>query len=249
MDHLISLAIAAILLVLAILTDRLAKDPQEAISVFNKRKLAWIILVYALAYGVALFWNWEAAKGLPSFFKREWNWLDWLIPLGLVLFVLILQLVVEKVKPRSFGFCWPKNWRVLILPFVLFFSISLLNLNWRGSMKLHVIGIGTLSGMMEDVVFIAFIQNELERIFSIRRMWIVAGILFGLWHVPTDFWGYQFLHNRDYLFSFRQLALQIGGGIFGAAVYKKCRSVYPFFLLHWIGNNFHIYLFKSLLSL
>jgi len=45
---------------------------------------------------------------------------------------------------------------------------------------------GTLAVLMEELIFRGFIQNELERIYWLRNMWIFAGILFGLWHIPTD---------------------------------------------------------------
>ena len=137
----------------------------------------------------------------------------------------------------------------LILPFIFFFGSSLLNINWAREIKISVFIGGTLLVITEEILFRRFIQNELERTFGIRYMWIIAGILFGLWHVPADFWGYQFLHKNSYLYSFGQLAMQIGGGLWACAVYKKTRSVYPLILFHWIGNNYHIHLFYTIKNL
>lgn len=248
METIIQFSIAGIALILAIITDRFFKDPIVEKPVFNRRKLFWVILVYILACVVVLYWSWLAQKGVPSN-KLAGSFLDILPQLGLIAIIFVIQLFAERIKPRSFGFCMPKNWWVLIPPFIFLFGSSLLNIGWAREMKINVLVGGTLLVITEEILFRGFLQNELERIFGIKRIWIIAGILFGLWHVPTDFWGYQFLHKNSYLYSFGQLAMQITGGLWACAVYKKTRSLYPFMIFHWIGNNYHIHLFYTIKSL
>ena len=124
-----------------------------------------------------------------------------------------------------------------------------MNLSWARELRIILLLGGTLLVITEEILFRGYIQNELERIFGIKYMWITAGILFGLWHIPTDFWGYQFLQQKSYLYSFGQLAMQISGGLWACSIYKKTRSIYPLMLFHWIGNNFHLHLFHTIRNL
>jgi membrane protease YdiL (CAAX protease family) len=248
MQSTIQFTIAGVVLLLALITDKFFKNPVVEKPVFSKRRLLWIFIVYLLALFVALYWSWLARKGLQSS-QLTGSCQDFLPQAGLIAVIFIILFGIEKVKPNSFGFCLPKSWWVLIPPFVFFFGASLLNLSWARGMEAKLLIGGTILVITEEILFQGFIQNELERIFGIKYIWIIVGLLFGLWHLPTDFWGYQFLHQKNYLYSFGQLAMQTGGGLWACAIYKKTRSIYPLLLFHWIGNNFHIHLFYTIKSL
>jgi membrane protease YdiL (CAAX protease family) len=248
MGSTIQFIIAGIALVLALITDRFFKDPVVEKPLFSKRKLLWVILIYIVAVIVVLYWSLLALKGIPSD-RLAGSLADITPQLLIIVLILFIQLFIEKVKPDSFGFCMPKSWWVLLPPFIFFFGASMLNISTAGAIGINVLIGGTLLVLTEEVIFRGFIQNELERIFGINYMWIIAGILFGLWHIPTDFWGYQYLHLHSDLFSFGQLAMQTCGGLWAAAIYKKTRSIYPLLLFHWIGNNYHIYLFHTIKNL
>jgi membrane protease YdiL (CAAX protease family) len=241
----IQFGIGGIVLVLAFITDRFFKDPAVEKPVFKKKKLVGILIVYLLAYLMVLYWSWLARQGLPSS-ELTGSCRDIIPQVVLMAIVFMFLLGIERVRPSCFGFCLPKSWWVLVPPFVFFSGASLLNLNWAREMEAKLLIGGTLLVVTEQVIFQGFIQNELERTFGIKWMWIIAGLLFGLWHLPTDFWGYQFLHQRNALYSFGQLAMQMGGGLWAAAIYKKTRSLYPLMLFHWIGNNYHLHLFFSI---
>jgi membrane protease YdiL (CAAX protease family) len=248
MGSIIQFSIAGIALILAIITDRLFKDPHVEKPVFSRRKLLWVFLVYILAFGVVLYWGLLALRGVPSN-KLAGSLQDIIPQLIIIAAIFLIQLFIEKAKPSSFGFCMPKRWWVLLPPFIFFFGASMLNISTAGAIGINVLIGGTLLVITEEVLFRGFIQNELERIFGIKYMWIIAGLLFGLWHIPTDFWGYQYLQQHSYLFSFGQLAMQTCGGLWACAVYKKTRSLYPLILFHWIGNNYHIHLFHTIKNL
>jgi len=128
MGFIMQFSIAAVCLILAIVTNRFFKDHVVERPAFSQRKLFWIILVYILAFSVVLYWSFLALKGVPSN-KLAGSWQDYLPQLGLISVILIIQLGVEKVKPSSFGFSMPKNWWVLIPPFIFFFGASLMNIS------------------------------------------------------------------------------------------------------------------------
>jgi len=249
MQSIIQFSIAGICLILAFATNKFAKDPVMEKPVFNKRKLLWICLVYILIFIDVVYTNRLAVKGIKYYdFLQTWQGIvDALWPIVLVLFILI---VIEKEKLNSFGFCLPKNWGVLIIPFIFIIGSSLLNIRSAGKMKISVL-IMLIIGVCiyEELIFRGFIQNELERLFGIKHMWIIAGLLFGLWHIPSDLWGYQYLHQKSYLYSFGQLAMQTCGGLWICAIYKKTRSLYPLFLLHFIGDNYHLHLYHTIVNL
>lgn len=248
MNSIIQFGIAGIALVLALITDKFFKNPYIEKPVFDKRKLLFVILVYIIAFGMVLYWSLLAMNGISSS-QLTGSLADILPQVILIAFIFTIQLFAEKVKPKSFGFCLPKKWWVLLPPFIFFFGSSLFNISWAREMKINLLLAGTLLVITEEIIFRGFIQNELERIFGTKYIWIIVGILFGLWHVPTDFWGYQYLQQKSYLFSFGQLAMQIGGGIWAGAIYKKTRSLYPIIFFHWIGNNFHLHLFHTIKTL
>ena len=239
--------IAGICLILAFITDRFAKDPVVEKPVFNKRKLIWVILVFLLAFGACTYWSWLNVKGIKHHdILKTWHGIAPIAALIAIIF--IIQVFIEKSKPSTFGFCLPKNWGVLIPIFLFVLAGSLMNIPSRGIPFLVLI-VYMLQIFMEELFSKSLIQNELERIFGIKYMWIVAGILFGLYHVPLDFFGAQHLKNHDYLVAFEQFAIQTSGGLWACAVYKKTRSLYPAVLIHWIGNSFHYYLFYSMKGL
>ena len=236
---------AGIILLLAIITDRCFKDPAVKKSKFSPHKLFFVIFIYFLALIMVIYWSWLASQGVESS-ELAGSYKDILPQLGLIIIIFIILLVIEKGKMNSFGFCLPKNWRALIPPFIFLFSISLLNISWAHEVRVRVLVGGTILVITEEIVFRGFLQSELESLFGIKYTWILAGILFGLWHIPTDFWGFQFLHQKNYLYSFGQLSMQTCGGLWACAVFKKTRSIYPFIVLHWMGNNYHIHLFYTI---
>lgn len=248
MEYIDKFIMGGICLVLAIITDKFAKDPVVEKPVFNRRKLFWIIVVYILLLIEVIITNRLAARGI-RYYDFLITWKGVVSALWPIVLVLFIQLVIEKEKPHSFGFCMPKNWGVLILPYVFIVGSSLLNLGSFGEIKISVLLMVIIGVCIyEQLVFNGFIQNELERMFGIKYMWIIAGLLFGLWHVPSDFWGYQYLHEQNYLYSLGQLAMQTGGGLWGCVIYKKTRSLYPLFLMHFIGNNYHIHLYHTVVG-
>ncbi|MHA1232691.1 MAG: CPBP family intramembrane glutamic endopeptidase, partial [Promethearchaeota archaeon] len=44
--------------------------------------------------------------------------------------------------------------------------------------------------LAEELIYRAVITSKLERSLGIQKAWIIAGILFGLAHIPNDFFGY-----------------------------------------------------------
>ena len=50
---------------------------------------------------------------------------------------------------------------------------------------------------IEEFFFRVILQGKLERALGPTRVWIWSGLLFGLAHVPADFFGPQFYSNGE----------------------------------------------------
>lgn len=70
------------------------------------------------------------------------------------------------------------------------------------------------------------------------RAWFWSGLLFGLAHAPTDFFGPQFYAmGESYLnASFQLLSQIISGWIFGL-IYAKTRSIFPGMVAHFFTDG------------
>jgi membrane protease YdiL (CAAX protease family) len=91
---------------------------------------------------------------------------------------------------------------------------------------------------IEEFFFRVILQGKLERALGPTRAWIWSGLLFGLAHVPADFFGPQFYSNGEsYLnASFLLLSQIISGWIFGL-IYAKTRSIFPGFIAHFMTDS------------
>lgn len=90
---------------------------------------------------------------------------------------------------------------------------------------------------IEEFLFRVIVQGKLERALGPNRAWFYSGILFGLSHVPADFFGPQFhAHGADYLNSgFLLLSQIVSGWIFGI-IYSKTRSILPGMAAHFLTD-------------
>jgi len=90
---------------------------------------------------------------------------------------------------------------------------------------------------IEEFFFRVIIQGKLERALGQNKAWFYSGILFGLMHVPVDFFGPQFYaHGSDYVNSSVLLVTQIiFGWIFGI-IYSKTRSILPSMAAHFMAD-------------
>ena len=91
---------------------------------------------------------------------------------------------------------------------------------------------------IEEFFFRVILQGKLERVVGPTRAWFWSGILFGLAHAPTVFFGPQFLAlDESYInASFQLVTIIIAGWIFGL-VYAKTRSIFPGMIAHFFTDG------------
>jgi membrane protease YdiL (CAAX protease family) len=90
---------------------------------------------------------------------------------------------------------------------------------------------------IEEFFFRVIIQGKLERALGQNKAWFYSGILFGLMHVPVDFFGPQFYANgANYLNSSVLLISQIISGWMFGIIYSKTRSILPGMAAHFMAD-------------
>lgn len=88
---------------------------------------------------------------------------------------------------------------------------------------------------IEELEFRSFYQMKLERIYDQKRSLWIQSILFGLIHIPTDFFGALWWNGgQDVLFSILTLGFQSLMGFFFGVLYIKTRSVWPSVITHFL---------------
>ncbi|MBS3795064.1 MAG: CPBP family intramembrane metalloprotease [Candidatus Thorarchaeota archaeon] len=89
---------------------------------------------------------------------------------------------------------------------------------------------------LEELVHRGIIQSKLERALGQQKAWLLGGILFGLVHIPTDFFGPVAASYGDIMMSFLALAGQIAAGWFWGVLYIKTRNLIPCIASHYLIN-------------
>lgn len=94
------------------------------------------------------------------------------------------------------------------------------------------------------LVFIAFFGEEygwryylqpvLQKKFGLRKGVLLLGVVWGLWHVPLDFWYYS---DTGLPMAAAQQITCITVGIFFAYAYMKTDNIWVPVILHYLNNN------------
>jgi len=91
--------------------------------------------------------------------------------------------------------------------------------------------------LSEEWTYRATVQQKLERALGQNRAWLLGGLLYGLIHVPTDFFGTLWIASGgDPVVASLRLVSQIGFGWTWGILFIKCRSILPVILSHYLTN-------------
>lgn len=144
----------------------------------------------------------------------------------------------QKWTLRDLGFVIPRSWPMVVFALVLFGFSEVLPLFGGASNPLSwtFIAIAVYQpAFIEEFFFRVILQGKLERALGPNKAWFYSGILFGLMHVPVDFFGPQFYaHGESYLNSSMLLLTQISFGWIFGIIYSKTRSILPSMVAHFV---------------
>ena len=154
-----------------------------------------------------------------------------ILPIAYVVFV-------QKWTIRDLGFVLPRSWPMVAFALALFVLGEVLPLigETRSPLPWLFIAIAVYQpAFIEEFFFRVILQGKLERALGQNRAWFYSGILFGLMHVPGDFFGPQFYaHGSSYVNASLLLLTQISFGWIYGIIYSKTRSILPGMLAHFM---------------
>jgi membrane protease YdiL (CAAX protease family) len=196
-------------------------------------------LIVAIAVTVALILVPESELADPSFQTVLLTNLA-LLPFW-VLIPLVFVLRVNRWSLRDAGFRKPISPPVLIFAVLAWGLIGVLQFidpefsplpAWLVAMSLYQ------PAFTEEFLFRGVVQGKLERALGQNKAWFYSGILFGLMHASTNFFGQQwYRHGESTVNAIFLLVLQtIAGWVFGI-MYTKSRSLLPSFLAHYFADG------------
>jgi membrane protease YdiL (CAAX protease family) len=167
----------------------------------------------------------------------------------IMILTVILEFGIHRRSPRDLGLVGFAKTGVRVALFLILFTIV-----W-GALRFFLVSSTEPTGPLlflywlltpaffEEWEFRAVYQTKLERSIGPERAWIASGLMFGLFHIPTDFFGYFWhLGGQDPLFSVLALCLQTLFGFILGVVFTKTRSIWPVVAGHFLFDFFSMVL-------
>lgn len=215
--------------------------------------LVTILMVLISVLSVLLPDEFVVVSGIPI---SVWMLLVQVILIVGSLACLILCLAAGREKRTAYGLSW-KNTKAslacIALFTILYFLRSAFSLALSGQIGIFMDILKTPTTWISLVflsvqfflVFIAFFGEEygwryylqplLQEKFGLRGGVMVLGIVWGLWHLPVDFFYYS--QGAGVVMAAAQQITCITLGIFFAYAYMKTQNIWVPVILHFLNNN------------
>lgn len=183
-------------------------------------------------------------------------WLQYVQILGGIL-CLIFYFVSGKKKREAYGLRW-KNWKAslfcIVLFLVLYFSRAALAYALGGQLDFFfdimtspeawiIIGILPVNFLLGYIAFFGeeygwryYLQPLLQRKFGLRKGVLLLGAVWGLWHLPLDFFFYV-TPDKGIIMTLSQLITCVTLGIFFGYAYMKTENIWVPVIMHFLNNN------------
>ena len=208
----------------------------------SRREIAEVLGLWLLAFLVMIAFMAslpaDAFKGIPSNSLLLSNIAYMILPLVIVPFLYVVY--VQKWNRFDLGFRMPRAWPTVIFATLLFALAGLAPylFGWTESLTWTLIAFAVYQpAFTEEFFFRVILQGKLERALGQNKAWFYSGILFGLFHVPVDFFGPQWYSSGEsYLAAFIMLFSQITAGWIFGIIYSKTRSIFPGMLAHFMTD-------------
>jgi len=168
---------------------------------------------------------------------------------GVVSYLVVPALVEVGLHGRAIeelGVRWPINWwptMMLLVMGAILGAAPLLFASVRSeSLFFLLLGLYT-PAFEEEFLYRGVVQSKLERVVSQRDAWITSGVLFGLGHVPNDFFGpFWVTTGGDPAIAIVRLAEQTAFGLLLGLLYTKSRTLIAPVLGHYFKNDLAVIL-------
>ena len=202
----------------------------------------FLLSIASTAYGILVFRDVVAFN--PVVLRLGERGLTFVFVLGAVTAVLLpvtLELGVRGRSLRDLGVRLPVNWRpaLLLVGMGVVLGAAPLAFGRPAPRSIFALLLALYAPVFEEeFLYRGVIQSKLERVVPQERAWIVAGVLFGLSHVPNDFFGpFWLTSGGDPLVAVLRLAEQTAAGLLYGLLYTKSRTLAAPILAHYCSNE------------
>lgn len=170
---------------------------------------------------------------------------------------LICLLAAGKKKREAYGLRW-KNWKAsvgcILLFLVLYFLRAASGYAFMGELAAFIdimkspqawitLGIIPLNFVLAYIAFFGeeygwryYLQPFLQKRFGMRKGVLLLGVLWGLWHLPLDFF-YYVTPDSGVVMTVNQIIVCVALGIFMGYVYMKTENIWAVVIIHFLNNN------------
>ncbi|MEJ2251349.1 MAG: CPBP family intramembrane metalloprotease [Candidatus Lokiarchaeota archaeon] len=242
-ELLIYIQVISVALLTVLFHMKIGKYPQKLETIRSPKKellevmLIWLILFLTLTY-IMLSVFYFPYLPYPGF--KIVNGI--IIPLDLIL-SFVLPLIILRVwrkgsDKENFMFNLPRDKKSTFFFLLIFVIYTIITFFIVGGEKESLIAL--LWGIVTPAISEEFFSrpvfiSKLERAYGINTAWFVGGLLFGLLHIPNDFFGYfWFLYGENFFNSLGALLIQIIFGFMLGIMFIKTRSLIPCIIGHYV---------------
>lgn len=169
----------------------------------------------------------------------------------------VTLLIAGRERREAYGLRW-KNWKSSLLCVLVFLVLYFLRagiaycLEGQPGMMLEIaenpqtwlyIAALLLNFLLSFTAFLGeeygwryYLQPLLQRRFGLRAGVLVLGVVWGIWHLPVDFFYYT-TPDRGLIMLASQIITCVSLGIFFAWAYMKTGNIWVPVFLHFLNNN------------
>lgn len=213
----------------------------------KRRELLQIAVLFlfsvgSAAYGILVFR--DVVGFNPVVVSLGERGLTFVFGLGAMTAVILpaaLELGVRGRSIRDLGFRMPINWRptLLLVGTGVVLGAAPLAFDSPDPQSAFRLLLALYAPVFEEeFLYRGVIQSKLERVLPQERAWVVAGVLFGLSHVPNDFFGpFWLASGGDQLVAVLRLAEQTAVGLLYGLLYMKSRTLAAPIIAHYCSNK------------
>lgn len=170
---------------------------------------------------------------------------------------LIFLLISGKKKRAAYGLGW-KNWKLSAACIFLFLGLYFLRTAiayaamgglsyffdiFKTADAWVLLGILPLNFLLGYIAFFGeeygwryYLQPILQKKFGLKKGVLILGVVWGLWHLPLDFFFYV-TPDKGLIMTTNQIINCVGLGIFFAYAYMKTENIWVPVILHFLNNN------------